>query len=210
MITPVEFKAILGNLNTVMVAELIHMLTVAPDSKYVVDAFPEVVSPYIGEAADLSVVWYDSMATTPYRATPAPLPPVQQLQRSAGWTLAQRASVELLTGSAQRYLYNGSRNTVRENVRREPRARFARYASATACRFCQMLTTRDGVYSEETADFQAHDNCRCLGVPVRPGGSFDRPAYMDKWQEDYQEAAKLADSTSLPDLMKAYRQMDKE
>lgn len=37
-----------------------------------------------------------------------------------------------------------------------------------------------------------HDNCHCIAVPVRPGGNYEPPAYVEKWQRDYVDAVGAA------------------
>src|SRR5699024_506029 len=37
------------------------------------------------------------------------------------------------------------------------------------CQFCEMLISRGAVYSASTADFAAHDNCKCSAVPAFGG-----------------------------------------
>lgn len=121
-----------------------------PSSEFrrlMIEAFPEIVTPYVSAAADLGAVWYDSQPSTNARftATPAELPPVERLQGSASWALAVgngEQAIALLTGSAERALFDGLRDTVVDNATREPGARWARHASANACGFCRMLATR--------------------------------------------------------------------
>lgn len=124
---------------------------------------------------------------------------------------------QLLLGSATRAMMSGLRETVVENATRERGATWARYASATACGFCRMLATRGAVYATEKAATRVvgrrqsamalfngdpaktrggqdlgskyHDHCRCMAVPVRPGGRYEPPAYVEQWEKDYQAAA---------------------
>lgn len=37
-----------------------------------------------------------------------------------------------------------------------------------------------------------HDNCHCIAVEVRPGGFYEPPDYVAKWQDEYDEASKIA------------------
>ncbi|ATL64936.1 VG15 protein [Nocardia terpenica] len=210
--TPGEFRGVLDDLATVMLSDLADMWAIAPDTAWLFEAFPELVTPYVSTAGELSATWYDSLEPgSAFRATPAELPPEPQLRASLGWALSKPSTTELLAGAAQRYLFNGSRDTVRASARAERGASWGRYASASACRFCQVLTTRGHVYrSEHTADFRAHDHCRCIAVPIRPGQSWQPPDYVQQWTDDYHQAARLAGSTDARELMKAYRQMDRE
>lgn len=33
-----------------------------------------------------------------------------------------------------------------------------------------------------------HDDCHCIAVPVRPGGSYEPPEYVEQWERDYVDA----------------------
>lgn len=81
-----------------------------------------------------------------------------------------------LNGAMQRYISYSSRETVRQNVERDPeRPRFARVpSSAHTCAFCSILASRGFVYHSEASagdsalkgfgdDF--HDDCKCQIVP---------------------------------------------
>lgn len=207
-------RSLLNELDAVMLERLLKVLRLAPSEAWMIDAFPELVSPYINTAGELGAVWYDSLApTASYKAVVAPLPPVQQLKASASWAVYSRGvTLDLLAGSAQRYLFNGSRDTVQLNVSRERGARWDRYASFTACEFCRLMVLDAGKYnSEDSAGFNAHDNCRCMAVPSRSGGEqYSPPSYVEKWQDEYESAKALAGSTDRSDLMRAYRQLAKE
>lgn len=70
-------------------------------------------------------------------------------------------------GAAMRLALNGGRETITETIKADPRARgYERVTSGAACDFCEMLADRGAVYSEEAADFEAHDHCSCSAVPV--------------------------------------------
>lgn len=71
------------------------------------------------------------------------------------------------SAAAMRHVLNGGRETIVENVRADQRARgWERITSGNACDFCSMLEGRGAVYSEDTADFEAHDGCSCSAAPV--------------------------------------------
>jgi hypothetical protein len=57
-----------------------------------------------------------------------------------------------------------------------------RVASDNACAFCEMLAARGAVYSEESADFEAHDGCTCTVEPVWRREA-DPPAIVDLREE---------------------------
>ncbi|GEE00191.1 hypothetical protein nbrc107696_06370 [Gordonia spumicola] len=50
-----------------------------------------------------------------------------------------------------------------------------------------------------------HDNCHCLSVMVRPGGSYTPPPYVDDWNEQYIQAREAAGG----DTTKIITEMDR-
>ncbi|QYB01467.1 hypothetical protein I1A62_30005 [Rhodococcus sp. USK10] len=115
---------------------------------------PELIDPYAATAGDLAAAWYNEAAPElAYRATPAALPPKEQLTVSSAWALYSdgKAALARLSGLAQRTIFNAQRETIVGNVRMETGARWARHASANACPFCKMMATRGAVYSTEGA-----------------------------------------------------------
>jgi hypothetical protein len=71
-------------------------------------------------------------------------------------------------GVAENLMLTTARSTVIDAVGADRAARgWARVTEPGACSFCLLLATRGPVYrSEGTADFQAHDHCRCIAEPV--------------------------------------------
>ena len=58
-----------------------------------------------------------------------------------------------------------------------------------------------------------HDHCHCTAVPVRPGGSYQPPAYVEQWQKDYLDAWNAVPNGTSYDnngvLKAVLREMDK-
>ncbi len=50
-----------------------------------------------------------------------------------------------------------------------------------------------------------HDNCGCTAVEIRPGMTYEPPAYVDDWNRQYDKATENADGRSLKDVLKAWR-----
>lgn len=151
-----------------------------PSSEFrrlVVEAFPEIVTPYVSAAADLGTVWYNSQpSAVRFSATPAELPPVERLQGSASWALSVGSgenAIALLAGAAERALFDGLRQTVVDNVAREPGARWARHASANACGFCRMIATRH-VGEDATFYSSAEAASRVVGRKQSAMAAFNR------------------------------------
>ncbi len=213
---PAEVQALLAGLNQYLAEDLAGIWSAAsslasPDFRdVVVDAFPEVVLPYSAAAAEVAAEWYDSTPTTSvgYRVAQAELPSLERLTTSAQWALDQgtpETGLQLLQGSAERGVLDGARVTVLDNVTAEPGAKWARYASATACSFCRLQAIRGGVYrSKQSASFQAHDNCHCIAVPVRPGQSYGPPDYVGQWEKQYIQARRDAKSGEPKAILNAW------
>lgn len=71
------------------------------------------------------------------------------------------------SASGMRYALNGGRETVVNTVNADRDARgWTRVISGKACEFCSMLEGRGAVYTEASADFQAHDGCTCGAEPA--------------------------------------------
>lgn len=119
---------------------------------FITDAYPDLATPYLSGAAQLTTQWYAEQPTTSlYVPKSAALAPLEQLAISGRWSMLQKDPIAALQGSAQRAVLNASRDTVLENVANEPGARWARHASANACSFCRLMATRGGVYRSEAS-----------------------------------------------------------
>ena len=71
------------------------------------------------------------------------------------------------SGSMARLVLNGGRETLLRSLAADDQARgYQRVLGGGGCDFCQMLAGRGGVYSADTASFDAHDRCGCTAEPV--------------------------------------------
>lgn len=156
---------------------------------FLTDAYPELITPFLAAAADLTATWYEEQSgPVGYQAITPDLAPVEQLGTSARWALTQSGPVIALGGAGTRTIFATSRDTVITNVRRE-RVKWARHASPNACGFCRLLATRGPVYWSQEAAQKAHDYCHCIGVPDRDG-SYQPAPYVAEWKRDYKAAVK--------------------
>ncbi|AMU55749.1 hypothetical protein PP614_16610 [Mycobacteroides abscessus] len=158
-----EFQGLLSELSNRLggeVANLVPRLDRLDDGerrRFITSAYPQIATPYLAAAGDLTAAFYDAQPslTRGFTAQPAALAPVEQLAASGRWGIAQRDPIIALQGSATRSVFDSSRSTVLHNVTRETGAQWARYASANACGFCRMLATRSigsgSLYSSERA-----------------------------------------------------------
>lgn len=91
----------------------------------------------------------------------------QGLIRSEEWRTITDRAASAASGSGMRLALLGGRQTILQNTRTDRRAvGWQRVTSGNACDFCEMLAGRGVVYSEESADFEAHDNCGCYAEPA--------------------------------------------
>lgn len=150
MTTPTERQEILTDLSTLAIRDLVAVWRqgsrVDVDFRaFILDAFPEIATAYSGVAAELAADWY--VATAPDVAfTPvvAAAPSVEVLTKSAQWALGAEGEVALdrMSGTVQRSVFDGARETTLINVAREPGSRWVRHAQPGACAFCRMMASR--------------------------------------------------------------------
>ncbi|AYD84589.1 minor capsid protein [Mycobacterium phage Paito] len=182
--------------------------------RYVSDAYPEIVTPYLAAAGDLTATWYEdqpaAIGAKPFIAQPAELPAVEQLAANGRWALVQQSPASALEGTSRRQLFKTHRETVLTNADREG-VRWAREARPGACGFCRMLATRiltdgelgaPGLYRSKRSARRSphrsnaargHDFCRCIAVPIRGGSDYVVPDYVHTWLEDYEAVSRDAD-----------------
>ncbi|AKF15186.1 hypothetical protein SEA_SHEDLOCKHOLMES_9 [Mycobacterium phage ShedlockHolmes] len=211
-------------------------LTRAEGLRFITDAYPTLIDPFLSAAGDLTAQWYGeqtpakvvsvrvrdqkALAAANFVVEPAALPDRKQLAASGRWALMERDPALALRGSATRSLFSQSRRTVQDNADREG-VKYTRYASANACGFCRMLATRaltvgergaPGLYHSKasaernahTVDMRGHDHCKCIAVPVR-SGTYEPPAYVHDWLDDYNAVSRDADGVLLPEWTIARR-----
>lgn len=146
------------------------------------DVAPGLVGKYGTASATGSAVWYERVRRSElggtFSARQAAAPPSEVVRRNVRWAAGSLflgtpdSAYDLLEGAMSRQVLGVSRETVSENVRRDPQAAgWQRIAQPDGCDFCVMLSQRGAVYKRGTADFASHDNCRCAALP-----SWDRSA----------------------------------
>lgn len=143
------------------------------------DVLPQLVAVYGSAAATLGADWYDDLrdaagARGYFRAIPAELPDRGRTDSLARWGIAPlfaaepdyATSLSKVAGGAQRIIANADRDTIRVSSVTDRGARGWARAGSGTCDFCRMLIGRGAVYTEETSQFESHDRCGCVGVPV--------------------------------------------
>lgn len=139
------------------------------------DVLPALVATYGAGAATLAADWYETRREREgiggtFSAVPADIadPGTQAL---VGWALTEAQDIRgfqtLILGGTQRRIANYARATVMGSSIADPKARgWVRVGSGSSCEFCSMLLDRGAVYTEESADFTAHDHDDCGAAPA--------------------------------------------
>lgn len=143
------------------------------------DTLPRMMSIYGSAAATLGADWYDDLRVTKgaggrFQAIPAELPDTGRTDALARWSVGPLFTAEpdkvtalaKLTGGFQRIIFNADRDTVIGSSIQDSAARGWQREGAGECDLCKLLLGRGAVYTEATADFETHDNCKCVGVPA--------------------------------------------
>lgn len=176
--------------------------------------FPELVNEYFiagtALAADLYDDWREAAnAAGAFAAVTLADPAVDLLEANVRWALGSiykadqdwDAALVNLSGSLNRHVADGHRNTIETSARTDPaRVLYARHASANACGFCKMLATRSAVYTSESAALNSgtgrvrgkrgakekyHDHCHCTAVAVFPGDQYEEAPHVARWRQEY-------------------------
>lgn len=142
------------------------------------DLVPPLGDSYSLAAAALAADWYDDArevagARGRFTTEPAELVTKGRYEALIGWAIGPLftatptpgTAFTLLDGGLQRIVANAHRDTITTNSVRDPGARGWARAGAGGCDFCRMLIGRGGVYTQASADFEAHDHCHCVAVP---------------------------------------------
>ena len=139
------------------------------------DVLPALVSEYGDASAAVTAEWYDEYRSDLnvrgiYAADLAS--PELGAQALAGWgsQLAQTnwdTALAQIAGGLILRVMNASRQTVIDNTDHDPQAHGWMRVGVPECGWCAMLISRGSVYrSRTTADFAAHDNCKCGCCPA--------------------------------------------
>lgn len=160
---------------------------------------PAVVEMHGSAAATLTADWYDDLRVServPGRFRAIPAEPAGGVGELVGWAMDSAykavpdwAAVLFKTLSgAQKRVLNSSRETVMLSARRDAGASgWQRYTMSDACLFCVMIASRGAIFRTRTADFAAHDNCRCTVSPVWGNKMIPVSAYKrsKRWDTKY-------------------------
>lgn len=178
-ISPVERQRTLADLATLAIRDLVQVWRRAAQTDtdfaaLILAAFPEIADGYATMAGALAADWYiESAPDLPYSPTTAPPPDAVALTKSTQWALGADGDEALnrLSGTLQRAVFNGARDTIVSNVESEPGARWARYASPNACAFCAVMATREAVYSSAHSAIRVVGRGKAFATNFNPDGS---------------------------------------
>lgn len=166
-----------------------HILEVARDldadtqKQLLLNSLPSIAQEWGQVAAESAARWYEeqrlaALGDSTYTAKTVTLGPefTDRIQRGvtavAGGLYGKDGSIdnvaEPVNTMMDSAIRSASRSTVARNIESDPSGpAWARYAEAGACPFCIAVASQGVVYkSEEKADGQFHDHCRCQAVPV--------------------------------------------
>lgn len=99
---------------------------------------------------------------------------------------AMQAAFVRTSGTVGRFVLGGGRDTIVRSSSADPLAKgYGRVTGANPCAFCAMIASNGPVFSEDTADFEAHDHCSCAGEPMYEGSEWPGEAKEFKrlWNE---------------------------
>lgn len=143
------------------------------------DLLPSIIMEYGALGGALAAEWYDDQrAKADVKGSFTALPVSADdrgSQALIGWSLKTATDdttlQALVLGGVQRRIADHVRYTVTGSSIADPQARGWQRVGVGSCKdgFCDMLISRGAVYSEATADFASHDNCKCSAVPAFKG-----------------------------------------
>lgn len=160
------------------------------------DVLPGLISTYGEAMAAVAAEWYDEARVAAdvggwYRSVPAALGDAGAASL-AGWASAKGTTIdsilELATGGLTKRVMTFSRETIMSSSLADPRAQGWQRVGVGECDFCLMLISRGAVYAEASADFGAHDHCRCSAVPAFDGAPREALPYTPSLRQSDADA----------------------
>lgn len=99
---------------------------------------------------------------------------------------AMETALVRTSGTITRQVLMGGRDAIVLSTAGDRRAGgWVRVTSGDPCAFCAMSASNGAVFSEDTADFEAHAGCACTGEPAYPGSDLPGRAgeFRDLWNQ---------------------------
>jgi hypothetical protein len=186
MATTQELRRAVWRLSTTAAADLNIVWRRASNAERTLavleETLPALIDAYGNASGTLAADWYDerraqAAVRRQFQANPAGLRKGGGGAALAGWAVGPLFSEspdlalaqERVAGGLQLRIANTARDTITEASLADPSAQGWQRESSGGCAFCEMLASRGEVYSEESADFAAHDHCQCVAVPAFEG-----------------------------------------
>lgn len=197
---------------------------------FLVEVVPVLAAEYGQVAAAAAAEWYEetraAQAPGSFAATVAPAIDDAAVVGSVRWAAGDLftddalAAFSKLEGALQRHITYAARETIMENVLRDPaRPAYARVPrGSVTCAFCSMLASRGFVYSSAgqaqrrgrgATEDKYHDDCDCQVVPSWDAES----AHIEGYDPDglfavYEKAREEAGSNDPNDIAAAMRRLE--
>lgn len=141
------------------------------------DIAPAVIAHYSDGSSALAADFYDdererSAPPKLYIAEPVIADRTVKIRRAIAWASdplfgdEPEKSAGRLAEVVQLETARPYRDTILENRNRDPSAVGWRRITNGGCKLCRMLADRGAVFSDKTARFAAHTNCKCTAQPV--------------------------------------------
>lgn len=114
------------------------------------------------------------------------------------------------SGALSRHVLTGGRDAIVLSVAADRETRgWGRVTAGEPCAFCALLAGRGAVFSEDTADFEAHDHCACGAEALYedselPGRASEFRDLYNRATKEARESGDLERGTS-NDLLNAFR-----
>lgn len=192
MPTVSESKAALQLVTSAAVSAVVTALGRAKGSPeqqraLLLEAVPGVISYYSEGSSALAADFYDDereRAAPPrlYIAEPVILDRTVKIRRAVAWASDplfadnRELSSARLAEVVQLETAKPYRDTILTNRRRDPSAVGWRRVTNGGCKMCRMLAEKGAIFSDKTARFAAHGNCKCTAQPVFSTDDFGEEA----------------------------------
>jgi hypothetical protein len=192
MLTASESKAALSLVTDEAVVRAVAALGLTSGSAtarraVLLDVVPDVIRYYADGSSALAADYYDDereRAAPPklYVAEPVVVDREVKIRRAVAWASeplfdgAEEVTAGRLAQVVQLESARPFRDTIVENRKRDPSAVGWRRVASGGCKFCRMLADRGAVYTDATALFASHENCKCTAQPVFSTNDFGEEA----------------------------------
>lgn len=182
MLTALDSRAALQLVTDAAVGAATTMLnkaTGAPEQRRatLLENIPEIISYFSAGSSALAADFYDDereFFAPPKLYVAEPIIPDRtvKIRRAIAWAADpifggdSSAAEGRLAEVVQLESARPYRETILTNTRRDPSAAGWRRISGGGCKLCRMLADRGAVYTDGTALFATHTNCKCSAQPV--------------------------------------------